>query len=81
MRRFYVAYASEISETRSRESITEKSETRSRESVLHGLAGTFGVARVRNVSPGREMLKHIVVALIVVAASRILGEWITAHVR
>ena len=42
---------------------------------------TFGVARVRNVSPGREMLKHIVVALIVVAASRILGEWITAHVR
>ena len=47
---------------------------------------TFGVARVRNASPGREMLKHIVVALIVVArivvaASRILGEWITAHVR
>jgi predicted nuclease of restriction endonuclease-like (RecB) superfamily len=41
MRRFYVAYASEISETPSRKSITKKSETLSRESVLHGLAGRF----------------------------------------
>jgi predicted nuclease of restriction endonuclease-like (RecB) superfamily len=41
MRRFYVAYASEISETPSRKSITAKSETLSRESVLHGLAGRF----------------------------------------
>jgi hypothetical protein len=41
MRRFYVAYASEISETPSRKSITEKSEILSRESVSHRLAGRF----------------------------------------
>ena len=35
----YVAYASEISETPPRKSITAKSETLSRESVWHGLAG------------------------------------------
>ncbi len=42
---------------------------------------THGVARLRNVSPGREMLKHIVVALAVVAASRMIGGWIAANVR
>lgn len=39
MRRFYVAYASEISETPSRKSIIKKSEILSRESVLGELAG------------------------------------------
>lgn len=39
------------------------------------------VARLRNMSPGREMLKHIVVALAVVVVSRILGGWIAANVR
>lgn len=41
---------------------------------------TLGVARLRNVSPWREVLKHIVVALAVVAVSRVLGGWIAAHV-
>jgi hypothetical protein len=42
---------------------------------------TFGVARARNVSPGREILKHIIVALVVVGVSRVLGGWIAIHVR
>ena len=42
---------------------------------------TYGVARRRNVSPGREMLKHVVVALAVIAVSRVLGGWISEHVR
>jgi len=41
MRRFYVAYASEISETPSRKWITDKSETPSRESALHGPLSRF----------------------------------------
>jgi VIT1/CCC1 family predicted Fe2+/Mn2+ transporter len=42
---------------------------------------TFGVARLRNVNPGREILKHIVVALVVVGVSRVLGGWIAIHVQ
>lgn len=42
---------------------------------------SHGVARTRNVSPWHEMLKHVVVALAVVAVSRLLGGWIAAHVR
>jgi VIT1/CCC1 family predicted Fe2+/Mn2+ transporter len=42
---------------------------------------TYAVARVRGVSPTREMLKHLVVALAVVVVSRVLGEWIAFHVR
>lgn len=42
---------------------------------------SHGVARLRKMSPGREMLKHIVVALAVVAVSRVLGGWLAAHVR
>jgi VIT1/CCC1 family predicted Fe2+/Mn2+ transporter len=41
---------------------------------------THGVARLRGVSPWREMSKHIFVALLVIAVSRVLGGWIAAHV-
>jgi hypothetical protein len=54
MRRFYVAYASEISETPSRKSITEKSETLSRERALHGLAGRFPLPWSHYVLPVRR---------------------------
>jgi hypothetical protein len=43
MRRFYVAYASEISETLPRKSSTDKSETLSRKSTLDGLSDRFAL--------------------------------------
>ena len=42
---------------------------------------TLRVARQRKVSPVREILKHVVAALAVVAMSRILGGWIVTHVQ
>jgi len=47
--------------------------------VLLG-AVTFGVARARRKSPWREMVKHILVALIVIGVSRLVGGWIAVHV-
>jgi VIT1/CCC1 family predicted Fe2+/Mn2+ transporter len=41
---------------------------------------THIIARIRHVSPLREMLKHVVVAFAVVAVSRILGGWIAATI-
>ena len=37
---------------------------------------TLIIARIRHVNPLGEMVKHLVVALTVVAVSRILGHWI-----
>lgn len=42
---------------------------------------TYTVARLRGVRPGQEMLRHMAVALAVVAVSRLLGGWLAAHVR
>ncbi|HVW24439.1 MAG TPA: hypothetical protein VHC69_03680 [Polyangiaceae bacterium] len=42
---------------------------------------THRIARARGVSPWRETLKHVFVALLVVAVSRALGAWIAANVR
>lgn len=42
---------------------------------------THAVARARGASPWRETFKHVVVASLVVAVSRILGAWIAGHVR
>jgi VIT1/CCC1 family predicted Fe2+/Mn2+ transporter len=42
---------------------------------------TYRVARARGARPGREIVKHVLVALAVVGASRGLGAWIAAHVR
>ncbi len=41
---------------------------------------TFILSRARRVSPWREIGKHVVVAIVVVAVSRMLGGWIAAHV-
>ena len=41
---------------------------------------TFVLSRARRVSPWREIGKHVVVAIVVVAVSRLLGSWIAAHV-
>jgi VIT1/CCC1 family predicted Fe2+/Mn2+ transporter len=41
---------------------------------------SFLLARARSVSPVREILKHIGVAVAVVAVSRALGSWISANV-
>ena len=38
------------------------------------------IARIRHVSSLSEMFKHVVVALAVVAVSRILGRWIAATI-
>lgn len=40
---------------------------------------TWRLARSRGVSPVREILRHLVVAFLVVAASRILGGWIASQ--
>ena len=37
---------------------------------------SYGVAKVRRVDPGREVIKHLIVALAVVLVSRALGTWI-----
>jgi len=42
---------------------------------------TYRVARIRQVSPWPEMMRHLVVALIVIGVSRGLGGWIASHVR
>jgi len=39
------------------------------------------VARARGVSIPKEIAKHLAVAAVVVAASRLIGVWIVAHVR
>jgi hypothetical protein len=45
------------------------------------LAGiSRSVAHLRHVSAGREMLEHLVVAIVVIGASRLLAGWIAAHV-
>jgi len=41
---------------------------------------TFVLSRTRKVSPWREITKHLVIAVVVVVASRLLGAWIAAHV-
>jgi VIT1/CCC1 family predicted Fe2+/Mn2+ transporter len=41
---------------------------------------TFVVSRARGVPPLREITKHLLVAVAVVAASRMLGAFIAAHV-
>jgi len=41
---------------------------------------TYGVARIRRVNPWPEMIKHLIVALIVIGVSRELGGWIASHV-
>jgi hypothetical protein len=41
---------------------------------------TFVLARARHVTPWRDITKHLVVAIVVVAASRVLGGWIAVHV-
>lgn len=43
-------------------------------------AVTFGVALARRTSPWREMVKHILVALVVIGVSRLVGGWIAVHV-
>jgi hypothetical protein len=40
---------------------------------------TFFVARGRGASPGLEVLKHVAVAVAVIAVSRAIGTWIVAH--
>jgi len=42
---------------------------------------TYRVARIRQVSPWPEMMRHLAVALIVIGVSRGLGGWIASHVR
>jgi VIT1/CCC1 family predicted Fe2+/Mn2+ transporter len=41
---------------------------------------TYVLSRLRRVPPWREIIKHLVVAALVVAVSRALGGWISAHV-
>ena len=41
---------------------------------------SYVIARTRHVSPLSEMLKHVVVAVVVVAVSRILGHWIAVTI-
>jgi len=41
---------------------------------------TYALSRVRHVPPWREIGKHVVVAIVVVATSRMLGGWIAVHV-
>lgn len=40
---------------------------------------TFFVARGRGASPGLEVLKHVAVAVAVIAVSRAIGTWIVAR--
>jgi len=40
---------------------------------------TWILARERKIAPGVEMLKHVIVALVVIAASRGIGQWIGTH--
>ena len=47
--------------------------------LLAGL--TFIVARHRRANPLSEVVKHVTVALAVIFVSKLLGSWITAHVR
>jgi VIT1/CCC1 family predicted Fe2+/Mn2+ transporter len=46
--------------------------------LLGGLI--YFLSRLRQVRPWREILKHLLVAIVVVAVSRLLGGWIAAHV-
>jgi VIT1/CCC1 family predicted Fe2+/Mn2+ transporter len=41
---------------------------------------SYSVARARGASPWRETAKHLGVASLVIVASRLIGEWIVAHV-
>jgi VIT1/CCC1 family predicted Fe2+/Mn2+ transporter len=41
---------------------------------------TYVLSRVRRVRPWPEIAKHLVVAVAVVAVSRLLGAWIATHV-
>ena len=46
--------------------------------LLAGL--TYVLSRHRNVRASREILKHLIVAIVVIVVSRALGSWIAAHV-
>ena len=46
--------------------------------LLGGLI--YFLSRLRQVRPWREITKHLLVAVVVVAVSRVLGGWIAAHV-
>jgi len=46
--------------------------------LLAGL--TYVLARHRHVHPSKEIIKHLVVAFVVIVVSRMLGGWIAAHV-
>jgi VIT1/CCC1 family predicted Fe2+/Mn2+ transporter len=41
---------------------------------------TYVLSRLRREPPWRGIAKHLIVAIVVVAVSRILGGWIAAHV-
>jgi len=41
---------------------------------------SYILARSRSASPGREVVKHLGVAVLVIIASRAIGLWITNHV-
>ena len=40
---------------------------------------TYFVARSRRASPWLEVLKHLAVAIVVIAVSRLIGAWIVTH--
>jgi len=42
---------------------------------------SYILARARGVGPAREVVKHLGVAVLVIAASRVIGLWITNHVQ
>jgi hypothetical protein len=44
-------------------------------------AVSYALARERDVYPLLEVVKHLGVALLVIAASRLIGVWISRHVR
>jgi VIT1/CCC1 family predicted Fe2+/Mn2+ transporter len=46
--------------------------------LLAGLS--YVVARARGVSPMLEVAKHLGIAVLVIAASRLIGSWIVHHV-
>lgn len=49
-------------------------------SVIWGLlllgVFSFYLARQRNVNPGKVITEHLLIALVVIAATRLIGEWI-----
>jgi len=41
---------------------------------------SYTVARARGASPRRETVKHLGIACLVIVVSRLIGQWIVAHV-